>query len=115
MSMQQQQKLTNLSNHLSMSAKEKIEIAQNEAARIITGCVANTPINSLLREAALMPIQERGKMLAAIEKEKYLRLPDDIPINQLTQLHKPYHRLKTKKNWRNETQCDEKLNQLSGC
>ena len=93
---------------LSMSAKEKIEIAQNEAARIITGCVANTPIDSLLRESALMPIKERGKMMTAIGKEKYLCLPDEIPINQLTQLHKPY-RLKTKRNWRNETQSDEKL------
>ena len=61
---------------LSMSAKEKIEIAPNEAARIITGCVANTPIDSLLREAAPMPIEARGEMLAGIGKEKYLRLPD---------------------------------------
>ena len=54
---------------LSMSAKEKIEIA----ARILTGCVVNTPIYSLLREAALVTIKERGKGLAAIAKEKYLR------------------------------------------
>ena len=50
---------------------------QNKAAHLITGCYASTPTEKLLIEANLVPLKERGKILATKAREKYKRDPSN--------------------------------------
>ena len=51
----------------------QVEVEQNTGARLITGCLASTPIDALLVEADLVPLPLRGRIAAANAREKYRR------------------------------------------
>ena len=67
---------------LTATQKNKIEVMQNQAARVITGCVSSTKTESLLLEANLVPMLVRHNMLVAIVSERVRRLPDHDPLFQ---------------------------------
>jgi ribonuclease HI len=81
---------------------KKIEVAQNAAARVITGCTSHTPTDDLLMEAQLMPFRDRVRELAATAYEKSLRLPVDNPRRDIAQSD-VRARIK-KKSWRSVAQ-----------
>ena len=74
----------------------KLEVKQNEAARIITGCCKDTVREHLLCEAGLMPITTRAEQETALLYEKNLRLPKDVPARQTAEAKVKKHRLKKK-------------------
>ena len=55
---------------LSATRKKELEILQNSAARIMTGCVKATDIESLLLEANLLPLSAQYDGQATIAAEK---------------------------------------------
>ena len=57
----------------SKSNMDKLEVRQNEAARIITGCCKDTRVEHLLCEAGLMPITLLGEQETAIMNERNMR------------------------------------------
>ena len=67
---------------LTPTQKNKIEGMQNQAARVITGCVSSTKTESLLLEANLVPMLVRHNMQTAIVSEGVRRLPDHDPLFQ---------------------------------
>jgi len=52
---------------------QQVEVEQNTGTRLITGCLVSTPIDALLVEADLVPLQLRGRIAAANAREKYRR------------------------------------------
>ena len=60
-------------NGASDTTVKEVEVEQNKGARIITGCLASTPIDKLLVEADLVPLKVRGEILATNAAEKYKR------------------------------------------
>ena len=68
---------------LTTTRKNELEIIQNKAARIMTGCVKATDIESLLLEANLLPLRVQYDVQAAIAVEKAARLPEKDPLNVL--------------------------------
>ena len=75
---------------------EKLEVRQNEAARIITGCCKETKVEHLLYEAGLMPIALRGEQEAAILYQINIRLPADVPAKMAAEASLKNSRLKKK-------------------
>ena len=45
------------------SSWDKIQVVQNQALRVATGCLAMTPIEHLHRETKVLPVREHGEML----------------------------------------------------
>jgi ribonuclease HI len=82
----------------SATSQQKLEVAQNAAARAITGCTANTNIDSLLVEANIPPFRSRAEELTGASYEKSLRLPEDNPRHS-TAVEQQRQRLK-RENWR---------------
>ena len=68
---------------LSATRLNELEIIQNKAARIMTGCVKATDIQSLLLEANLLPLKLQYDGQAAIATEKAARLPAKDPLQLL--------------------------------
>jgi ribonuclease HI len=62
------------------SHRDKLQVVENEAARIITGCTKSTPQEQLTAEAGFVPVKTRMKQLSALAYEKALRVADDNPI-----------------------------------
>ena len=88
-------------NATSKTNISKLEKEQNKAARSITGCFKSTPVDILLAEANLEPINCRKDYLAAKSKEKFLR--DDDNPNSLIAAENPIARTQKAKNgqtWR---------------
>lgn len=79
---------------------ETLERIQRSAARTITGCTRSTPTDALTLEADLVPLEVRGKQLAACHREKALRMPDSHPNRQLCERAPPRKRLKSIHGWR---------------
>ena len=78
----------------------RLEIVQRQAARIITGCVASTPVNALEREANLMPLRLRGQQLAGYAYLRARSKPDDNPLHRLiTDCDQRRKRLKVERSW----------------
>ena len=67
----------------SESTTRRLEIIQRKAARVITGCVASTPVDALEREANLMPLRLRGQQLAGYAYLRAAGKPDDDPMRRL--------------------------------
>jgi ribonuclease HI len=67
----------------SPSALEPAEVVHRSAARIISGCTINTRKESLMRESNMLPIRQRGEVKALIAREKYLRLPNEVPAARI--------------------------------
>lgn len=80
----------------SKSNMDKLEVRQNEAARIITGCCKDTRVEHLLCEAGLMPITLLGEQETAIMHERNMRLQANVPARIAAEdtVHK--YRLKKK-------------------
>eukprot|EP00662_Eupelagonemidae_sp_cell21_P038657 gene38657-60873_t len=57
----------------------KLEVLQNEAARIITGCPYGTQTQMLLHEAGLMPLSTRATLNLVLAEERFARLPEGCP------------------------------------
>ena len=72
---------------------EKVARKEREAARIITGCVRDTPVDSLTREAGLTPLSSRVRLQATLQHERNTRLPSDVPAYK-TAVHSVPLRLK---------------------
>ena len=85
----------------STTQAKKIDTIQNTAARIITGCVKSTPIEELLTEASIQPIEVRAKEQTAICLEKSLRLPTDNLRSEIANQN-INQRLKSQSSWRKE-------------
>jgi ribonuclease HI len=69
----------------SATQMEKIEVAQNAALRVITGCTKTTPLDGLRIEAGVAPYADRAKELVATAYEKSLRLPFDNPRRRVAE------------------------------
>ena len=81
-----------------MAAPSNLDIVgkkERAAARIITGCLNDTPINPLMCEAGLQPIEVRSKLQATLQHEKTTRLPKDTP-SHITATNTAPMRLKTR-------------------
>ena len=83
----------------SETTMQKIEVINNQAARIITGCGRSTPCELLLEEAGILPMKKRSEILAAIALEKAHRLPDNNPRSEGAKRSQK-QRLKTQHTWR---------------
>ena len=83
----------------SKSHLEKIEVERRRAARIQTNCVRSTPIDALMREADLQPLEDIAVSTGAALYEKAKRLPEGEPLRKLAE-HQPTRTLKTVKGWR---------------
>ena len=49
---------------ISPSCWDKLQIVQNQALRVITGCLLMSPIEHLHRETKILPLKEHGEMLS---------------------------------------------------
>jgi ribonuclease HI len=58
---------------------KKLQVQQNAAARVVTRCIKATPVDALLLEAGMVPVEQRGRILAAASYEKSMRLPESNP------------------------------------
>jgi hypothetical protein len=76
----------------------KLERCQNEAARKIVGAISSSPIDAVLLEANLEPIQQRGDMWSTLAYERSLRLNDNHPRRKMAEAS-PTKRLK-RREWR---------------
>jgi ribonuclease HI len=56
--------------------RAKLRTLHHAGARIITGCVMSTDINSLLLEADIKPLDYYFELATAIEMEKWRRMPE---------------------------------------
>jgi ribonuclease HI len=68
---------------------DRLEIAQRQAARIITGCLRSTPTVALTREADLVPFQHRRNKMAAMAVQRHSR---EIPGDRLQGIIQPGNR-----------------------
>ena len=68
---------------LTVTRKKELEVIQNRAARIMTGCVKAAESNSVLMEANLCPLWKQFDEQAAIAAEKAARLPEGDPLQIL--------------------------------
>ena len=84
------------SSMVSQTNIKKLEVIQNKAARLITGCVSSTDIPSLLMEADLVPLVSRYEFVTAKRREKMIRMPTNDPLRQIVDAEKRPDRLKTK-------------------
>ena len=66
---------------LSKTNVKQLEIIQNRAARLITGCLGSTRIKSLLLEAGLLPLELRFQYQCMIAAERCRRLPISDPLH----------------------------------
>ena len=64
---------------LSKTNMDKLDAAQNEALRRITGQASSTPLESLRLEAGVQSYHSRSKYLSATSYEKAIRLPANHP------------------------------------
>ena len=84
----------------SESTVRRLEILQRQAARVITGCVASTPVGALEREANLMPLRLRGGQLAGCAYVRAATKPVDEPLHRLiTDRQHVQRRLKVERSW----------------
>ena len=65
--------------HTTKTNIEKIQRAQNRAARIISGCLSSTPIPKLLEEAGIENLSTTTKIKAGQLYQKICRLPENNP------------------------------------
>ena len=65
---------------LSKTSIKQLEIIQNRAARLITGCLGSTRIQSLLLEANLLPLELQFQYQCMISAERCRRLPPSDPL-----------------------------------
>jgi hypothetical protein len=79
--------------------RNHIQIAQNNSARIITGCTRGTPTGLLNSEAGLLPIEEKTVLLSVCAYDRALRLPTDNP-GHTAALSETSQRLKAQCSWR---------------
>ena len=79
---------------LSETRKQQIEVIQNKAARLMTGCARSTDIESLLLEANLLPMSIQYDIQATIAAEKCRRMPDNDPLFKTSTKATPHVRLK---------------------
>ena len=78
---------------------DKLQILQNSAARIITGCCRDTPVDLLNVEASLTPIQVKAEIKEACAYDKSLRQPTDNPTVEPAKAY-VRRRLKSQPSWR---------------
>ena len=81
-----------------LAAKSTVELVSTKeraAARIITGCLKDTPKEALTLEAGLIPTATRSVLQATLQHERSTRLPKDIPAHQTATEYVPL-RLKRK-------------------
>lgn len=87
--------------YLSKTQFNKLETAQNQSLRIITGQYSSTPVEALRLEAGVQSCSTISKQNTLIAYEKALRLPSDHPRNiAATDGNAIQHRLKTRSSWR---------------
>ena len=48
---------------ISQTCWDRLQVVQNQALRVATGCLAMTPIEHLHRETKVLPLREHGEML----------------------------------------------------
>ena len=85
---------------LSKTSLEKLEVAQRQACRTITGCLRSTPSGALAREADIEPFSVRRKLYAAVAAEKHSRdLPGDPVQEMLRPERRPRGRLCHDRGW----------------
>ena len=75
---------------------KKLEVLQNKAARLITGCVSSTDTQSLLLEANLYPMETRLQLLSVKKRESMIRMPENDPLRKMVEEERKPNRLKTK-------------------
>jgi ribonuclease HI len=88
-------------SNVSDSNIEKLQVVQNAASRVITGCTKTTPADHLAAEADLVPVSVRMEQLTAICYEKSVRMQEDNPTkHSATKTQRP--RLKSVNSWRDQ-------------
>ena len=84
----------------SESTIRHLEVIQRKAARVITGCVASTPVTSLEREANLTPLRIRGQQLAGSAFLRSSTKPVEEPLQRLIKARRDIkRRLKVDRSW----------------
>ena len=80
---------------------QDLEVVNNKGARMITGCLRSTKIESLLLEANLFPVKVSCDIKAAIAVEKYKRFDVSDPLYVTASKKNKKGRLKkTAKSWK---------------
>ena len=88
------------SSLLSATNMQKLEVLQNRGARIATGCLQTTNIESLLLEANLQPLENLFSIQCAVAAEKCRRLPEHDPLYQTaTEKTPPTRLVRTARSW----------------
>ena len=67
---------------LSNTSIKQLEIIQNRGARLITGCLGSSRIQSLLLEAGLLPLEVHFQYQCMVAAEKCRRLPLSDPLQR---------------------------------
>ena len=73
-------------------AKLEVEHSRAASSRLITGCTQSSPTNAVLREAGLLPLHVMANQQAAIQRETFLRLPEDNPSRSMMTVQVRRHR-----------------------
>jgi ribonuclease HI len=79
---------------LSETRKKELEAVQNKAARIATGCLKTTSIESLLLEANLLPLYVQHNIQTGVSAERCRRFPVGDQIVEMAIKSTPIIRLK---------------------
>ena len=87
---------------LSESAFQKLEVAQNNCLKIVTGVYRNSNLECRRIEADIPSYRTHSKHLVATAYEKGLRLPPGHPRRDAIDNSKIPHRLKTRSSFREE-------------
>ena len=85
---------------LSETAFNKLEVAQNNCLKIITGVYRNSNIECRRIEADIPSYRTHSNQLVATAHEKGLRLPSDHPRREAIENSKTPHRTKTRSSFR---------------
>ena len=88
---------------LSESNRDRLEVTQNKALRLITGQLKTTPVEAIRLEAGVTSYQTTIKRKCAIAYEKSLRLPPNNPRRSIAE-KEVKHRLSSRSSWRREGQ-----------
>jgi len=87
---------------LSDTKKNKLEVAQNKALRLVTGQYASTPLEAVRLEADVESYNTHSKHLCAIAYEKAIRLDPEHPKHSALGENPVQHRSKVRSSWRVE-------------
>ena len=79
----------------------KLQVGENQGARIVTGCTKRAPIGALLAEAGMEPLKVRMEAQTAIAYERCIRMDERHPTSAIAK-GQSRQRLKSVHSWREQ-------------